>query len=86
MWARRAARSVPGMRSPKSTRWRRLAGVVLALFGVFALFGGLFVPLRVILADPSVVPAPESWVAGWVIGLGVLVVVWPSRRRRRGGS
>lgn len=86
MRGRTTARSVPGMRSQRRTRWRRLAGVVLALFGVFALIGGLFVPLQVIVADPSVVPAPESWVAGWVIGLGVLVVVWPSRRRQRDGA
>lgn len=74
------------MQNPRNTRWRRLTGVVLVLFGVFALFGGLFVPLRVIIADPSVVPAPESWVAGWLIGLGVLVALWPSRRRRPGAE
>lgn len=64
----------------RSSLVRRLVGVALSLFGVLVLFGGLFVPLRVVLDEPSVVPAPESWIAIWLIGVGLLVAVWPARR------
>ncbi|MEH0986170.1 hypothetical protein [Micromonospora sp. CPCC 205556] len=59
----------------------RLLGAALALFGVFVLFGGLFVPLHVILREPAMVPAPESWVAGWLILLGLALAAWPRRDR-----
>ncbi|PGH43992.1 hypothetical protein COO58_05740 [Micromonospora sp. WMMA1996] len=65
---------------------RRLAGVAVMLFGVFSLFGGLFVPIRVILRDPRVVPAPESWLAIWIIAMGLLIAVWPTRRRSAGSG
>ncbi|WP_157744978.1 hypothetical protein [Micromonospora coxensis] len=61
---------------------RRLLGAALALFGVFVLFGGLFVPPHVILREPAVVPAPESWLAGWLILVGLAVGVWPGRKDR----
>ncbi|MEU1965515.1 hypothetical protein ABZ541_16245 [Micromonospora sediminicola] len=65
---------------------RRLAGVAVMLFGVFSLFGGLFVPIRVILRDPRVVPAPESWLTIWIIAIGLLITVWPTRRRSAGSG
>jgi hypothetical protein len=57
---------------------------LIAAFGLFALFGGLFVPIDVILRDPRIVPAPESWVAAWIMTIGALILVWPSRRRDDG--
>ncbi|MEV6816155.1 hypothetical protein [Micromonospora sp. NPDC051296] len=65
---------------------RRLAGVVVALFGVFTLFGGLFVPISVILREPRIVPAPESWVAIWIIAVGLLITAWPAGRTGTGGG
>ena len=74
--------SVTGMTQRRSRRTllRRLVGVAVVVFGVFALFGGLFVPIWVILRDPRVVPAPESWVAVWIIAVGLLIAAWPARR------
>ncbi|PZG02765.1 hypothetical protein C1I99_01015 [Micromonospora deserti] len=60
--------------------------MVVALLGVFTLFGGLFVPIGVILRDPRIVPAPESWVAIWIIAVGLLIAGWPARRPGTGGS
>ena len=57
-------------------------GVVIIIFGIFVLFGGLFVPLPVILADPGIVPAPESFIAGWIILVGIVVAVWPRSRKK----
>ncbi len=59
---------------------RRGAGAALVVVGFVGLFGGFFVPWSVILADPQVVPAPESWVAIWVMVVGVLLVAWPAGR------
>lgn len=50
---------------------------------MFALFGGLSVPIGVILRDPAVVPAPESWVFGWVALVGAAVALWPGSDRAR---
>lgn len=61
---------------------RRLIGLVIALFGGFVLVGGLFVPLTVILRDPAIVPAPESWLAIWIIAVGLAIAIWPARRDR----
>jgi hypothetical protein len=58
---------------------------VVALCGIFVLYGGLFVPPQVILTDPQIVPAPESYVAIWLIGVGVLMLVWPRSRREHPG-
>ncbi|MGB2569799.1 hypothetical protein ACPFP2_15285 [Micromonospora citrea] len=66
----------------RSVPVRRMLGAALALFGVFVLFGGLFVPPHVILREPAVVPAPESWVAGWLILVGLVVTAWPGRHGR----
>jgi hypothetical protein len=79
MAALRRVRSVDGM--VKGSGWRRLIGVAVAVFGAFVLVGGLFVPIDVILDDPGIVPAPESWVAAWVIVVGLALAVWPGRRR-----
>jgi hydrogenase/urease accessory protein HupE len=61
---------------------RRLAGLLVAGLGVVVLFGGLFVPWDVILREPRMVPAPESWVAWWIIAVGLLLAVWPARASR----
>jgi TRAP-type C4-dicarboxylate transport system permease small subunit len=73
------------MEEPRTRiRVRRVVGALILAFGLFALFGGLFVPLDVILRDPQMVPAPESWVAAWIMLIGALVLVWPSRRKGEG--
>lgn len=56
-----------------------LGGLVVAA-GVYALFGGFFVPIGVVVEDPEVVSAPESWVAIWIILVGLLMTVWPAGR------
>jgi hypothetical protein len=60
---------------------RRGAGVALVVIGFVGLYGGFFVPWSVIMADPRIVPAPESWVAAWLMVVGALVIGWPARRR-----
>jgi hypothetical protein len=52
------------------------------LVGFVGLYGGFFVPWDVVLADPRIVPAPESWVAAWLMLVGLVLAVWPARRDR----
>lgn len=72
----RAGPSVAAM----SNRIRRSAGVLLALVAVFALFGGLFVPIEVILRKPAIGPAPESWIFAWFAVVGLAMAAWPGSR------
>jgi hypothetical protein len=65
----------------KGSGLRRLIGVAVMVFGVFVLVGGLFVPIGVILRDPGIVPAPESWLAVWILLVGLGLAVWPRRQR-----
>jgi hypothetical protein len=74
----RVMTQISGVRT--GTRVRRGLGILLVLVGIVGLFGGFFVPWDVILADPGIVPAPESWVAIWLMGVGLVLVVWPARR------
>ncbi|WP_157007277.1 hypothetical protein [Agromyces laixinhei] len=59
---------------------RRTVGVVLVVVGVYALFGGLFAPPSVILADPTVIPLPEAMIAVAIMFLGATLALWPARR------
>jgi hypothetical protein len=65
-----------------ATTVRRCAGILLVLVGFVGLYGGFFVPWDVILAEPRIVPAPESWVAGWLVLVGLVLAAWPARRDR----
>jgi hypothetical protein len=58
-----------------------LAGVAVVVVGLIGLFGGFFAPWSVVLADPAVVPAPESWVAIWLMVVGAGLALWPARRK-----
>jgi len=65
----------------RRSRIRRLIGLALVLLAVFALFGGLFVPIDVILRDPTIVASPERWVFGWFLAVGLAMAGWPEFRR-----
>jgi len=79
MSARGGGHSVVTM--PRRHRIRRVIGLALALLAVFALFGGLFVPIDVILRDPAIVASPERWVFGWFVAVGLAMALWPTARR-----
>lgn len=65
---------------------RRLfwAGLVVALLGLAFNLGWFFVPPGVWFDDPGFVPMPEALLGWWVIAVGVALVVWSVRPRRRG--
>ncbi|MFY1688290.1 hypothetical protein [Plantactinospora sp. WMMB782] len=64
---------------------RRLlwVGLVVALVGLVFNLGWFFVPPHVWFDDPGLVPMPEALLGWWVIAIGVVLVLWSLRPRRR---
>ncbi|MEQ4301696.1 hypothetical protein ABNF97_09935 [Plantactinospora sp. B6F1] len=61
----------------------RWVGLVVALVGLAFNLGWFFVPPHVWLDDPGLVPMPEALLGWWVIVIGVALVAWSLRPRRR---
>ncbi|MQA13786.1 MAG: hypothetical protein GEV09_06305 [Pseudonocardiaceae bacterium] len=82
LWLRLRYSPAPAATGPRLPRWvRPTAGTVLAVLGAGLLTNVFFVPIDVLIADPSLAPSPVREVALVFLLLGAVTLLPPRRGR-----